>query len=89
MVNQKIDDWKLLHKRQATPVSLESFSNANRLFFDKASVNEFNNESLAKLKIPIVPLVAKNSQSDYRNAKDDDFVGLCKELFITILSQIN
>ena len=84
-----IDDWKFLLSREATPVNLEDFKDATRLFYEKGAVYQFNNEQLANLKMPIVPFIAHNSKLSAKKAKVDDFRGLCKEIYISINANVN
>ena len=63
-----VDDWKFLLSRGATPVNLQDFKDATRLFYEKGAVSQFNNEQLVNLKTPVIPLIAHNSKLAAKSA---------------------
>jgi ATP-dependent exoDNAse (exonuclease V) alpha subunit len=59
-----------------------------KLFLDNESVKNKNKEALTELKMPIVPIIAKNTPSSARNVDDENFYGLTNDLFLCINSKI-
>lgn len=83
-------DWRFLLTREANAINMRQtkFKNAIHLFCDRDSVNIHNKLKLMELNMPIVPLLAKNSNSRCKNADDDYFGGLPNEIYLSINSQV-
>ena len=87
--DQTVEDWKFILKRKITPLLLEEFDDAIRLFPDNASCANYNNQKLKQLKNPICKLTASNSSSYARNLDDENFFGLKNQIFLWIGAKIN
>ena len=67
------DDWKLLLTRLPQNVTnIQAFSNAVRLFYDKASVASYNFASLHQLGTPVASINAVHSGAAAAAAQSED-----------------
>ena len=68
------DDWQTLLTR--SPSQADQFRDAQRLFYDKKSVGEYNHKKLTELGAPIAVINAIHSGANAALAKADDAGGL-------------
>ena len=83
------DDWQMLLKRtpqQAT--NHDDFTDAVRLFYDKASVAEYNLQKLYSLHTPVARLNAIHSNSVASAANPDDAGGLHAIVFLAVQARV-
>jgi hypothetical protein len=74
------NDWKFLLKRLVKPNLLEEFQDAIRLFPDNSTCNQYNNDKLKQLKMPICKIQAINKPDSARNYDEENFFGLIYQL---------
>ena len=77
------DDWQMLLQR--TPQQARNtgdFQDAIRLFYDKASVAEYNLKQLYSLKTPVAKICAIHSSNEASKASPDDAGGLYPVLLL-------
>ncbi|XP_028394466.1 uncharacterized protein LOC114518659 [Dendronephthya gigantea] len=65
-------DWRLLIQHSRPNVSMDQFSDAIRLYFDKKSVAEYNYEKLLEIGQPLVKIQARHSGRGASAATSDE-----------------
>ena len=71
------DDWQTLLTRSPTQAdNYDEFSDAQRLFYDKKSVGEYNHKKLTELGAPVAVINGIHSGTNAALAKPDDAGGL-------------
>ena len=90
MINdeQTYHDWKFLLKNQVTPLRLEEFENATRLFADNASCHDYNAQIIKSLNQPIAKFSAINNPARLVKADEDAFSSLQNSIYLSIDSRI-
>jgi hypothetical protein len=85
---ETVNDWKFLLKRIVKPNLLEEFKDAIRLFLDNATCNQYNNDKLKQLKMPICKIQAINKPESARNYDEENFFGLRNVINLAINAKI-
>ena len=83
------DDWRMLLQRtpqQAT--NCDDFADAVRLFYDKASVAEYNVHKLHNLQTPVARINAIHSNTAASSANPDDAGGLHPVVFLAAQARV-
>ncbi|CAB4010246.1 Hypothetical predicted protein, partial [Paramuricea clavata] len=77
------ENWKLLLEHSTTNVTMDQFTDAIRLYFDKKSVPEYNYEKLMQLGQPVAKTQAKHSGHGASAATSNEAGGLDAVLFLS------
>jgi hypothetical protein len=83
-----VDDWKFLMQQKMTPVLLEQFKDAIRLFPENSSCMKYNHEKLKQLKMPICQCKSINNPSSASRYDEDNFFGLKNVVNLSINAKI-
>ncbi|XP_028418786.1 uncharacterized protein LOC114544315 isoform X2 [Dendronephthya gigantea] len=81
-------DWRLLIQHSRPNVSMDRFSDAIRLYFDKKSVAEYNYEKLLEIGQPLVKIQARHSGRGASAATSDEAGGLEAVLFLSTKAEV-
>lgn len=77
------EDWRMLLQRTPQQASnCDEFADAVRLYYDKASVAQYNLDKLQSLGTPIARITAIHSNKAAATAKSDDAGGLYPMVFL-------
>lgn len=83
------DDWQMLLQRAPNKADNSSdFNEAIRLFYDKASVAQYNLTKLQALGAPIARVNAIHSNSEAASIKADDAGGLYPVVFLAVGAKV-
>ena len=75
-------DWQKLCERTPQHINMDNFKDAPRLFFDKASVANYNYDKLSNLANPVARISAVHSGRNAKAATSDDAGGLDAVIFL-------
>ena len=82
------DDWKLLLQRSTKNLLMDEFNDAIRLYFEKKSVAEYNNQKLLENGQPVAKIKAKHSGHRASATTSDEAGGLEAVLFISTKAEV-
>jgi hypothetical protein len=85
---ETVNDWQFLLKRLIRPSLLEEFKDAIRLFPDNYTCNQYNNDKLKELKMPICKIRAINKPESAKYYDEENFFGLKNVINLSINAKI-